>query len=97
MPADRRLWRAVERGVSRRRSRRRRAPASASLGVGGADAAGLRDDVLACPRCSARLRLIAAVEDPGLVGKILAHVALAERPGPAPPPPREAGAPADSG
>ena len=52
-------------------------------------------DVLACPRCSGRLRLIATVEDPGVVGKILAHVALAECPGR--PPPREAGAPADSG
>jgi len=53
-------------------------------------------DVLACPRCSGRLRLIATVEDPGVVGKILAHVALAERPG-RPPPPRDPGAPADSG
>src|SRR3972149_6891280 len=38
---------------------------------------------------SARLRLIATVEDPGFVGKTLAHVALAECPGR--PPPREAG------
>ena len=56
-------------------------------------------DVLACPRCGGRLRFIATVEDPAVVDKILAHVArvaLAERPGPAPPPP-EAAATADSG
>jgi hypothetical protein len=52
-------------------------------------------DVLACPRCSGRLRLITTVEDPGVVGKILAHVALAE--GPGRPPPRDPGVPADSG
>jgi hypothetical protein len=37
--------------------------------------------VLACPRCGARLRLIATVEDPDVVGKILA----ADSPGPTPP------------
>jgi uncharacterized protein YbaR (Trm112 family) len=55
-------------------------------------------DVLACPRCGGRLRLIATVEDPAVVGKILAHLGLlhpAGSPGPArlrppcplPPPP----------
>jgi uncharacterized protein YbaR (Trm112 family) len=54
-------------------------------------------DVLACPRCGGRLRLMATVEDPGAIRAILAAVArsreLAERappfsgspdPGPAP-------------
>lgn len=47
-------------------------------------------DVLACPRCGGRLRLIATVEDPGVIRKILAHLGLtrsAESPGPAPPQP----------
>ena len=45
-------------------------------------------DVLACPRCDSRLRLIATVEDPRVVGKILAHLGLlhpADSPRPAPP------------
>jgi len=45
-------------------------------------------DVLACPRCGARLRLIATVEDPAVVGTILAPLGLlhpADSPGPAPP------------
>ena len=45
-------------------------------------------DVLACPRCGGRLRLIATVEDPAVVGRILAHLGLlhpADTPGPAPP------------
>jgi hypothetical protein len=45
-------------------------------------------DGLACPRCGGRLRLIATVEDPAVVGKILAPLGLlhpADSPGPAPP------------
>ena len=45
-------------------------------------------DVLACPRCGGRLRLIATMENPAVVGKILAHLSLlhpADSPGPAPP------------
>jgi hypothetical protein len=45
-------------------------------------------DVLACPRCGGRLRRIATVEDPAVVGTILAHLGLlhpADAPGPAPP------------
>jgi len=45
-------------------------------------------DVLACPRCGGRLRLIDTVENPAVVGKILAHLSLlhpADSPGPAPP------------
>jgi hypothetical protein len=34
-------------------------------------------DVLACPRCGGRLRLIATIEDPTVVRKILAHLGLA--------------------
>jgi len=42
-------------------------------------------DVLACPRCGGRLRFIATVDDPGVVGTILAPLGLLH-PGPAPPP-----------
>jgi hypothetical protein len=45
-------------------------------------------DVLACPRCGGRLRLIATVADPAVVGKIRAHLGLlhpADSPGRAPP------------
>jgi hypothetical protein len=49
-------------------------------------------DVLGCPRCGGRLRLIATVADPGVIRQILAHLGLssapAERPGPGPPPGR---------
>ena len=58
-------------------------------------------DVLACPRCGGRLRFIAAVEDPAVVGKILAHLGLLSpgaSPGPAPPSadPRAAAPPASN-
>ena len=33
-------------------------------------------DVLACPRCGGRLRLIATVEDPDAIRQILAALAL---------------------
>ncbi len=45
-------------------------------------------DVLACPRCGGRLRLIAAIEEPAVVRKILAHLGLTPSegsPGPGPP------------
>jgi len=45
-------------------------------------------DGLACPRCGGRLRLIATVEDPAVMGTILAPLGLlhpADSPGPAPP------------
>ena len=47
-------------------------------------------DVLACPRCGGRLRVIATVQDPVVVRAILAHLGLApspDSPGPAPPQP----------
>jgi uncharacterized protein YbaR (Trm112 family) len=47
-------------------------------------------DVLACPRCGGRLRVIAAVQDPLAVQAILAHRARSAAPappGPAPPAP----------
>ena len=47
-------------------------------------------DVLACPRCGGRLRVIATVQDPAVVRAILAHLGLAPgpaSPGPAPPQP----------
>ena len=49
-------------------------------------------DVLACPRCGGRLRVIATVEDPVAVRQILAARRPAETLGPGPPGP--AGAPA---
>ena len=39
-------------------------------------------DVLACPRCGGRLRLIAPGQDPGVVRAILAHLGLAPAPDP---------------
>ena len=45
-------------------------------------------DVLACPRGGGRLRRIATVEDPAVVGKFLAPLGLlhpTDSPGPAPP------------
>ena len=45
-------------------------------------------DVLACPHCGGRLRLIATLHDPAVIRKILAHLALGhsgQSPGPAPP------------
>jgi uncharacterized protein YbaR (Trm112 family) len=45
-------------------------------------------DVLACPHCGGRLRLIATLHDPAIIRKILAHRALChsgQNPGPGPP------------
>jgi putative transposase/transposase-like zinc-binding protein len=45
-------------------------------------------DVLACPNCGGRLRLIATLHDPAVIRKILAHLALShsgQSPGPATP------------
>ena len=45
-------------------------------------------DVLACPQCGGRLRLIATLHDPAVIRKILEHLGLARAgpsPGPAPP------------
>jgi hypothetical protein len=47
-------------------------------------------DVLACPHCGGRLRLIATLHDPAVIRKILAHLGMARSgpsPGPAPPAP----------
>ena len=41
-------------------------------------------DVLACPHCGGRLRLIATLHDPAVIRKILAHLGLAPS-GPSPP------------
>ena len=44
-------------------------------------------DVLACPHCGGRLRLIATLHDPAVIRKILAHLGRApsgQSPGPAP-------------
>jgi len=45
-------------------------------------------DVLACPRCGGRLRLIATLHDPAVIRTLLAHLGVARSgpsPGPAPP------------
>ena len=47
-------------------------------------------DVLACPNCGGRLRLIATLHDPVVILKLLAHLGMARSgpsPGPAPPVP----------
>jgi hypothetical protein len=45
-------------------------------------------DVLACPHCGGRLRLIATLHDPAVIRKILAHLGRApSRPSPGPAPP----------
>jgi hypothetical protein len=47
-------------------------------------------DVLACPNCGGRLRLIATLHDPVVIRKLLAHLGMARSgpsPGPAPPVP----------
>lgn len=49
-------------------------------------------DVLACPRCGGRLRLVAAVDDPHVIRQILAHLGLlTDPPRPPQPPPAEPG------
>jgi hypothetical protein len=49
-------------------------------------------DVLACPRCGGRLRLIATLHDPAVIRKLLAHLGMA-RSGPSPGPPERGVAP----
>jgi len=47
-------------------------------------------DVLACPHCGGRLRLIATLHDPAVIREILAHLGRShseQSPGPAPPEP----------
>ncbi len=49
-----------------------------------------RVNVLACPHCGGRLRLIATLHDPVVIRKLLAHLGIARSgpsPGPAPPAP----------
>jgi len=43
-------------------------------------------DVLACPRCGGRMRLLATIEDPQVIRKILAHLGLPRGPRPQPTP-----------
>ena len=45
-------------------------------------------DVLECPHCGGRLRLIATLHDPAVIRQILAHLGRSQSgqsPGPAPP------------
>ena len=43
-------------------------------------------EVLACPRCDARMELIAVIEDQAIATKILRHLGLPTRPPPRGPP-----------
>ena len=44
-------------------------------------------DVLACPRCGGHMRVVATIEDPVVIRKILTHLGLpTEVPAPRPPP-----------
>lgn len=57
-------------------------------------------DVLACPRCGGRLRLIALIEDAAVIGRILRYLGLpTEIPTPCPvrAPPLPAGPPDQQG
>jgi hypothetical protein len=47
-------------------------------------------DVLTCPECGGRLRLLATIDDPGVIEKILRHLGLPVEP----PAPERARAPA---
>jgi len=53
-------------------------------------------DVLACPHCGGRLRLIATLHDPAVIREILAHLGCShsgQSPGPAPAEPGGGAAP----
>jgi hypothetical protein len=59
-------------------------------GLGDGDDDGSAFDVLACPRCGGRLRLIALIEEAAVIGRILQHLGVpteipAPRPARAPP------------
>jgi hypothetical protein len=44
-------------------------------------------DVLACGRCGGRMRVVATIEDPGVIRRILMHLGLpTAAPAPRPPP-----------
>jgi hypothetical protein len=50
-------------------------------------------DVLACPHCGGRLRLLATLHDPAVIRKLLAHLGMARSgPSPGPAPPKSAAA-----
>ena len=52
-------------------------------------------DVLSCPRCGGRLRLIALIEEAAVIGRILHHLGLSTEP-PAPRPARAPPLPLDA-
>jgi hypothetical protein len=57
-------------------------------------------DVLACPRCGGRLRLIALIEDTAVISRILRHLRVPTEipaPRPARAPPLAAGTPNQAG
>ena len=57
-------------------------------------------DVLACPRCGGRLRLIALIEGAAVIGRILRHLGVPTEipaPRPARAPPLAAGVPNQAG
>ena len=45
-------------------------------------------DIERCPHCGGQLKLIAAIEEPAVIARILTHLGLAEQPPPRAPPVR---------
>jgi len=64
---------------------RRAKSAPAQLHLGSTDGADFAVDVLECPRCGSRMRILAAIEDPSVAGKILDCLGLPSRPPPVAP------------
>ena len=48
-------------------------------------------DVLACPRCGGRLTLIALIDDPAVIGRMLQHLSLPRQHTRSTPPSRASG------
>jgi hypothetical protein len=46
-------------------------------------------DVLACPRCGGRMRVVATIEDPLVIRRILTHLGLPTEASPPRPPPAD--------
>jgi hypothetical protein len=44
-----------------------------------------KSDVLACPRCGGRMVVLATIEDPAVIRRILTHLGLSLEPGEAVP------------
>ena len=95
-PPRRQIWLRWQLGKLHRRDFHPLDRQLASLHTGAALMRRVFDlDVLACPRCGGRLRVLATIQDPAVVRAILAHLRLPlgpDRPGPAPPAPEHTAA-----